>query len=102
MMMSPPTKFCSVPPRAIPIATPAEAMRVRMELVSTPKTPMIMITRKQLSEMETKLFRKVSNEISTFFFLRTLAKMLHIRLMMKRPMIKTIMAATMFLHKMVA
>ena len=58
-MSTPPAKFCSVPLKAMPTATPAEANTARNELVSM---PIMVMARSRLSDMLTKLCRKVVKE----------------------------------------
>ena len=44
-MSTPPAKFCKVPLRAMPTATPAEAKSARNELVGMPRMPITVTIR---------------------------------------------------------
>ena len=67
-MSNPPAKFDRLPLNAIPTATPAEANKAMNELVSIPKTLIMIITKVKFRVILTKLLVKVANEASTCRF----------------------------------
>ena len=63
-MRTPPAKFCNVPLRAIPMATPALAKMAMNELVSMPNTPMTVMMSRKSNVMRMKLSRNEMSERS--------------------------------------
>ena len=69
-MSTPPAKFCSVPLKAIPMATPALAKMAINELVSMPNTPITVMMSRNISVKRISDSRNDVSERSKF--LRTI------------------------------
>ena len=63
-MSRPPEKFCNVPLRAIPIATPPPASSAASEVVLTPSVPIVMTIRVTVSTTDVKLDTKEATVLS--------------------------------------
>ena len=85
-MSTPPAKFCNVPLRAIPMATPALAKMAMNELVSMPSTPMTVIMSRNSSVILTNDSRNEINERSKSLRTIRARTTLYILLMMNLPM----------------
>ena len=74
-IITPPAKFCNVPLNAMPIARPADAKIATNDVVSIPRMLMIVIIRNSVSEMLTRLIRKLLSEASTSRLVSILRRM---------------------------
>ena len=82
---TPPAKFCNVPHKAIPMATPAEANKAINELVSIPMIEIEIIIRIKRSAILTTLKTNEDNERSTCLFCNNRLTLLYILLIIIFP-----------------
>ena len=77
--MMPPAKFSTVPLSAMPIATPAAAIRAAMEVVSTPRVLMDMMISRMVRPIVVKLIMKEARAFSVLRFANMLPRAFFIR-----------------------